>query len=163
MNSIQFNSPSKSMEIVSNTNYIPSTLANLLSLEYVFFAKIQNFHWNLTGMSFVGLHKLLNKHYQKIGDFVDQIAEQIRKYGYASPGSLQEFLTINNQINGIDESIGALINERSAIEILLLNHDKLIQYINSLETSKIDLATQNLLGNILDFHMKAAWMLRSHL
>ena len=144
-------------------NYINLTLKNLLGIEYVLNAKIQNFHWNLTGPSFIGLHKLLDKHYKKLDKLIDRIAEQIRKYGSASPGSLQEFLNLNNDVDGIVENIGFLIPEKSAVSILVSDHDKIIRSINEINNNPIDLATQNLLGEILDFHMTAAWMLRSHL
>lgn len=162
MDSYQFNKSPSSMEVIPNINYVSMNLDSLISLEAVFSAKIKNFHWNLTGMSFISLHKLLDKHYNKVSDIVDQVAEQLRKYGYASPGSFQEFLTINNMINGITESKGSIIPEKLAIEALILDHERIIQYINTLDISKIDLSTQSLLSEILDFHMKAIWMLKSH-
>lgn len=174
MNSPQFNSP-LSMEVAptqdtispkygnADLDYMSTILKALLGIEYILYVKIQNFHWNLTGMSFVGIHELLGKHYAQVGEFIDQIAEQIRKYGQASPGSLQEFLSINNQINGIEENSGILIKDRSVASIMTVSHEKVIQLINSFDISHIDLATQNMLGTILDFHMKAAWMWRSHL
>lgn len=174
MNSPQFNSPS-SMEIApnqdkiqpkygnANLGYMTTVLKALLGIEYVLYVKIQNFHWNLTGMSFVGIHKLLGKHYAQVGEFIDQIAEQTRKYGQAAPGSLQEFLFINNQINGLEENEGAIIQDNAVASILTVSHEKVIQLINSFNTADIDLATQDLLGTILDFHMKAAWMWRAHL
>jgi starvation-inducible DNA-binding protein len=146
-----------------NTAYMADMLRYLLSIEYVLYVKIQNFHWNVTGMSFVGIHELLGKHYAQVAEFIDQLAEQIRKYGKPSPGSLQEFLTINNQVGGLEENPGILINERDVVSIMITSNEKLIQSINSLDNSQIDLATQNLLGSILDFHMKAVWMWTSHL
>lgn len=174
MNSTQFNLAS-SMEIIPNQDKIPPKYGNadlpymttilkaLLGIEYILYAKNQNFHWNLTGMSFIGVHKLLGKHYIQVGKFIDQIAEQIRKYGQASPGSLHEFLQINSQINGIEENSGLLIHDKSVPSIMAVSHEKVIQLINSFDMSRIDLATQNILGTILDFHMKAAWIWRSHL
>ena len=161
INNITFGTTSSAFDF--KQNYINLTLKNLLGIEYVLYAKIQNFHWNLTGASFIGLHKLLDKHYKRLGKLIDRIAEQIRKYGSASPGSLQEFLNLNNDVDGIVENVGFLIPEKSAISVLVGDHDKLIRSINEINTNPIDLATQNLLGDILDFHMTSAWMLRSHL
>jgi starvation-inducible DNA-binding protein len=147
---------------VDNLNQA-GVLKFLLGMEYVLYAKVQNFHWNLVGMSFIGLHKLLDKHYKQIGKFIDRIAEQIRKYGQVAPGSLQEFLILNSKANGIEEVSGELINETNAVSLSVIAHERIIQTINSLEPNLIDLATQNLLGDLLDFHMTAAWMLNSHL
>ena len=142
---------------------IATTLRILLSIEYTLYVKIQNFHWNLIGMSFICVHELLGKHYSQVGEFIDQIAEQIRKYGYSAPGSLQELLEINNQVNGIKERPGIIIKKELAIAEMVTDHEIIIRNINSFDITRLDLATQNMLGNILDFHMKAAWIWRSHL
>jgi starvation-inducible DNA-binding protein len=161
MQSHQFQSSIKYGNV--DIDYQAGILNFLLGMEYVLYAKTQNFHWNLIGINFAGLHKLLDKHYHQIGKFIDRIAEQIRKYGKPSPGSLQEFIILNNQANGIEEIPGGLLNETNVIALSVVAHEKMIQTINSLETGRIDLATQNLLGDILDFHMTASWMMRSHL
>lgn len=147
----------------TDTGHMSGVLKLLLGIEYVLYTKTQNFHWNLTGVSFIGLHELLGKHYSQLSEYIDQIAEQIRKYGQSSPGSLQEFLVYNDQAGGIEESPGVIINEKAVLSKLIIAHEKVIQSINSLELNRIDLATQNMLGNILDFHMKAVWMYRAHL
>lgn len=174
MNFSQFNS-APSMNITQNQDPIPpkyghadlpytaTILKALLGIEYVLYAKTQNFHWNLTGMSFVGIHKLLGKHYEQVGEFIDQIAEQIRKYGQATPGSLREFLSINDQVIGIEENPGLLIKGEAVASLMVVSHEIVIQNINNFDNNRIDLATQNMLGTILDFHMKAAWIWRSHL
>src|SRR5690625_2797830 len=64
----------------------------LLGMEYVLYVKLQNFHWNVTGMSFDGIHKLFEKQYETSAKFIDEIAEHIRVFGVASPGSMKEFV-----------------------------------------------------------------------
>ena len=143
--------------------YISVILSNLLGMEYVLYGKTQNFHWNVTGQSFVGIHKLLGKQYHELSGFIDQVAEQIRKYGRAAPGSLQEFLILNDKVQGIQEKSGELIRQELIAAEMVSSHEVVIQNINGLQNSRIDLATQNMLGDILHFHMKAAWMWRAHL
>jgi len=127
----------------------------LLGTEYVLLVKTQNYHWNITGMSFSGLHSLLGDQYKALQEFVDRIAEQIRKYDQPSPGSMKEFLELNKVIA---ENRGGQYNPQLMIEDLAMNNEYLTSLIN-----RFDLATQNMLGEIQDFHMKNTWMLRAHL
>lgn len=138
-----------------------SSLQRLLAAEYVLYVKTQNFHWNVVGPLFVSLHKLFGDQYTQLAEFIDRIAEQIRKYALTSPGSMREFVSLNP---GAPESSGSLINGMVAVEELLESNNAVIQYINGiLNTEKFDLATQELLGALLNFHLKSSWMLRSHL
>ena len=145
-----------------NVTYMVNILKALLGIEYTLYVKTQNFHWNLIGPIFLTIHKELAKQYKQLCLFIDQIAEQIRKYGTAAPGSFQEFIDLNKQVPGIKEREGGLIGQNKVLSELLVDHERVIQIINSLDNNRIDLATQNLIGEILDFHMKAAWIWRVH-
>lgn len=136
-------------------------LTVLLASEYVLYVKTQNAHWNLTGPLFSSLHKLFGDQYKELADFIDRIAEQIRKYGVASIGSMQEFVKFNL---GRQEIPGRLVPGLDLVKELLASNEDLIENIERLqENDDYDLATQNLLGDLLDFHLKNSWMLRVHL
>jgi len=139
------------------------TFKVLLGVEYVLYVKLQNFHWNITGMSFYGLHKLFGKQYEKLAKFIDQLAEKIRQYGDVSPGSMQEFLVLNERGSGTAEIIGATSGQVQIINLAIASHDAVAQFIHSLDVAKLDLSSQDLLGSIYDFHLKSTWMLRAHL
>lgn len=141
--------------------YSKDILKVLLSIEYTLYVKTQNYHWNVTGVSFASLHELFGDQYKKSAEFIDQIAEQIRKYGSAVPGSMGEFSILNN--NTVNEVVGNLWGQANMLKDLLISNEIISQYINGLFIDRLDLATQNLIGEILDFHMKNAWMLRAHL
>ena len=143
-----------------DTKNMVDSLKLLLSMEYTLYVKTQNYHWNITGFSFSSLHKLLSKQYLTSSTFIDRIAEQIRKYGYPSPGSMYEFLSLQQNIV---EAPGLILDQNVAINDLMMSNETIIRYINELNVYEMDLATQNLLGEILDVHMKNSWMLRSHL
>lgn len=150
-------------------NYVISTLKKILSMEYIIYVKTQNFHWNVTGISFRSLHKLFEDQYKKSASFIDKIAEQIRIYGSSTPGSMNEFLTINssvkniNEINEINEINGNIIKETDAVFILAKDNENIVKYINNIKTLYLDLGTQNLLGDLINFHLKNVWMLKAHL
>lgn len=136
-------------------------LRQLLASEYVLYVKTQNAHWNLIGPLFAQLHKLFGDQYAELAAFIDRIAEQIRKYGMAAPGSMQEFVSLNL---GRPETTGALTPGLDLVKEALVSNEALIQQINMISSQvTFDLATQNLLGDLLDAHMKNAWMLRAHL
>lgn len=139
-----------------------SSLEILLGIEYTLALKTQNFHWNVIGPNFGSLHELFGKQYTQLNLFIDRVAEQIRKYGVAAPASFREFISLNGE-EGIEQDRGVLINQTLAIGKLHESNQYVVNYINSLDSSTFDLATQNLLGEILDFHMKNVWMLKAHL
>lgn len=144
-----------------NLEYTKNILKVLLGIEYALYVKTQNYHWNVTGVSFASLHKLFEEQYKASAEFIDRIAEQIRKYGLVAPGSMSEFLILNNNV--INETMGGLWGQAKMISDLMLSNEIIVQYINSLTIDNFDLAIQNLLGDLLDFHMKNSWMLRAHL
>lgn len=139
------------------------TFKVLLGMEYVLYVKTQSFHWNVTGMSFVGLHQLFGEQYQKLAKYIDEIAEQIRQYGEVAPGSTVEFLQLNSAGNGEGETPGELSGQVIMLNALLRSHEAIARYIQAVDETKLDLASQDLLGKLYDFHTKAAWMLRAHL
>lgn len=143
----------------STVEYTSVMLRQLVSMEYVLYVKLQNFHWNVTGWNFYSLHQFFGQQYEELGKFIDRIAEQIRKYGRAAPGAMQEF--IQNSL-GLEERPGVLLDAQSMVAVSLSDHEAIVTYLNSLQPNMLDLATQNLLGEILDWHMKYAWMLRAH-
>lgn len=164
MQSPQSSDPiSPTLGLSSNVDtYTVRLLQRLLGIEYVLYAKTQHAHWNVVGMSFGALHELLGDQYEKIAKFIDRIAEQIRKLGAAAPGSLNLFLKLNHDV--IPESNYTLINQVDAVRSLLLANEAVVRFVQlNYDPNLIDIATQNMLAEIVDKHMKNAWMLRAHL
>lgn len=147
----------------ARTEYAQNLFKVLLGMEYVLYVKTQNAHWNITGMSFAELHKMFQGQYESLAGFVDRIAEQIRGYGYAAPGSMQEFLALNKAGGGDDEVEGSLFDPRAIIIALMQHHETLIISLADIRPDQLDLGAQNLIGDLIDFHTKSSWMLRAHL
>lgn len=131
----------------------------LLATEYVLYVNTQSLHWNVTGMAFGSLHELFRQQYVQLAEFIDLTAEQIRKYGEAAPGSLSEFLSTSR----VEELRGGLVGQRDAVNAAYQDNLTLINLIQSFDPNDYDLATQGLLTDLLDAHLKNAWMLRAHL
>lgn len=135
----------------------------LLGMEYVLYVKLQNFHWNVTGMSFDGLHRLLGEQYERSAKLIDQIAEHIRKYGEAAPGSMQEFLRLNELGQGAEEMSGSLPGQVAIINNAMNSHEAIVRHLQQINSGELNVGAQELLGKLFNYHTKAAWMLRAHL
>jgi starvation-inducible DNA-binding protein len=136
-------------------------LSRTLGEEYLLQLKTQNFHWNVEGPSFFSLHKLFEEQYKELAEFVDRIAEVIRAHNVRSPGSFREF----QKVALIDEApsehltalqmIDTLTKDHSAMAVRLAGHLEDVEKIN-------DTPAVVLYEDLITFHEKAAWMIRSH-
>jgi starvation-inducible DNA-binding protein len=51
----------------------------VLSDAILLYTKTRKFHWNVSGNSFMELHKLFEKQYKILEEAIDEIAERINK------------------------------------------------------------------------------------
>ena len=140
---------------------ISEKLCELLADEYFLYLKTLNFHWNITGESFISLHELLESHYESLKDNVDDIAERIRALGYVAPGTYKKYSSHAHIPEGEEnQSAQAMLQE------LVSSHEAVIKqirlFINDIQ-GLMDFVTEDMLTDILGGHEKNAWMLRSHL
>ena len=136
-----------------------SQMKVVLASTFALYLKSQYFHWNVEGRDFYQYHKLFQKAYETIYDFVDSDAEHIRALNSYSPGSLTRF----KELSIIEDQLN-IPAAREMISILLSDNEKLI---NSLELT-YRLAEQNnscglsnYLQDRIDQHQKLSWMLRA--
>lgn len=137
-------------------------LKKTLADEYLLQLKTQNFHWNVEGPMFFSLHKLFEKQYDQISDFVDRSAEVIRAMKSPAPGSFEEF----KKIADVEECTETKLSATKMIDILTADHTTLAElYKARLETAEHEEETSavTLYEDLISFHEKAAWMIRSHL
>jgi hypothetical protein len=66
-------------------------LAKVLSDTFVLYLKTHNFHWNVEGPQFLGLHEMFEKQYRDLWNSIDDIAERIRALGQPAPGTTEKF------------------------------------------------------------------------
>ena len=69
-------------------------LAILLADEMVLYIKTRKFHWNVSGESFMELHKLFEKQYSGLEITIDAIAERINQLGSKTIGTMKEFMDL---------------------------------------------------------------------
>jgi starvation-inducible DNA-binding protein len=142
---------------------ITRILKMLLADEFVFYTKLRNFHWNVTGPNFRSLHLILEEQYNDIAEVVDEIAECIRQYGEMAPGTLEEFKALTRHT----EQPGLYPNARTMVASAVADHELLIrnlrQDIETIDEEYEDVAVEDFLTGLMEQHQKMAWMLRAHL
>ncbi len=130
-------------------------LRKILDEEFELYRSTLMFHWNVTGMNFVSLHKFFGKLYEQQQQDIDLVAERIRALGELV--SLRPSEKRGFKIAGSDQSL---------IRSLLGDYEKLIYLIRegiSIAQNVRDEGTVNLLSTMIERTEKSAWMLRAHL
>lgn len=137
-------------------------LTLLLSNEMVLYVKLRKFHWNVSGNSFMELHKLFEEQYNDVENIIDEVAERIGKLGDKTIGTMNEFL--KHAI--LKESTNYETQDKMLAE-LLSDHEKVISnlrdMIASLEEDSKDFGTIDFITGIIQSHESKAWVLRRYL
>ena len=71
----------------------------------VFYRKLQNYHWNVTGSDFFVVHEKLEEYYNKINDQIDEVAEHILTLNAQPLGTLKDYLEKTTIAEAKDEKI----------------------------------------------------------
>ncbi|AHZ85115.1 DNA protection during starvation protein 2 [Bdellovibrio bacteriovorus] len=148
----------KSVETSSDA--VIETLKKSLAEEYLLQLKTQNFHWNVEGPLFFSLHKLFEEQYGQLAEYVDRTAEVLRALKTKAPGSFKEF----RELSSIQEASDKM-SANQMIEMLSQDHTNLAIALKSrLETAEDaeETSAVTLYEDLIGFHEKAAWMIRSH-
>jgi starvation-inducible DNA-binding protein len=134
----------------------------LLADEYVLYATTHDYHWNVTGPDFHGLHLLFEAQYGQIHQWLDDIAERTRAIGVGARGNWAD-LTKAARFSA-DPGIG-LSSDHMLSELLALHEDLVVQLrTDAASTGRLgDIGTADFLTGLLKQHEKAAWMLRAQL
>ncbi|MEQ8395316.1 DNA starvation/stationary phase protection protein [Thalassobaculum sp.] len=142
-----------------NTDPVVKALEQALADTFTLALKTQNYHWNVTGPNFFGLHNLFEEQYNDGYAASDELAERIRALGAPAPGGLrafQEITRIEEAKSGLESKamLDDLIESNAAVAATLKSG------IDVAETAS-DPATADMLTARVTAHDKAAWMLRS--
>ncbi len=132
---------------------IKDALNVLLADKHVLYIKTRNYHWNVTGDSFLELHEFFEKLYKNGEQHIDEIAERIRKLGYEVKGSMQDFLK-QSQLNETKQPFN---EPKKMISHLLEDHETIIRWIRnhvSVAADSEDYGTEDFLVGLLRDHEK---------
>ena len=121
----------------------------------------QNFHWNVTGMSFGPLHDLFQKVYEDHFNAQDSLAERVKALGGHANGKLSEMITASK----VQEHSGNA-DAREMISILAAAQRTVSNTLaGAAEVAEKhgDLLTQDLCVERGQVHEKFAWLISAHL
>jgi len=146
-----------------NRQAIADQLSKILADEFILYSKTLNFHWNLEGSDFHGVHLYLETLYEEQQEVVDTVAEKIRAIGHYVPASLEKYLELTH----LTEKTKGGNDSQSIFAELLEDHESIIIFIRE-EIKPISDKWQadgisDYITGLMEQHEKTAWMLRSHL
>ena len=146
-----------------NLNKSTTLLTKLLADEMILYIKTRKFHWNVTGESFMELHKLYEEQYKQLEKTIDEIAERIGKLGEKTIGTMDEFIKNST----IKENPGDFPETKEAITELLHDHESLIvqlrKDVEEITDNSKDAGTADFMTGIMEEHETTAWILRRYI
>lgn len=147
----------------SNLKKSTSVLSIVLSDEMTLYVKLRKFHWNVTGNSFMELHKLFEGQYSDLEKIIDEVAERINMLGSKTIGTMKEFTSLTR----LKENENKYPDQKNMIQELLGDNETLIKEIRKdidiCADESHDAGTADLLTKILQQHETMAWVLRRYL
>ncbi len=134
----------------------------LLADEYVLYATTRDYHWNVTGPEFSSLHHQFEAQYEKVADWIDQVAERARAIGAGARGNWGELTKAARSY--ADPGIG-LSADHMLSELVALHEDLFVQLRKDAgDAGRVgDIGTVDFLTGLLRDHEKTAWTLRAQL
>jgi starvation-inducible DNA-binding protein len=150
---------------ISEKNLKSSTtlLETILADEMTLYIKTRKAHWNVSGESFMELHKLFENQYKQLEESIDEVAERIGKMGEKTIGTMDEFTNLSS----LKEHPGKYESSKAIIAELLSDHETVIVKLrkdieDSTEKNK-DAGTTDFLTGLMEQHETIAWILRRYL
>lgn len=143
----------------SSTTILSAILADAMTL----YTKTRKFHWNVSGESFMELHKLFENQYKQLEVSIDEIAERISKLGGKTIGTMKEF----SDLARLKESPDVYPSQKDMLKELLSDHEAVVvqlrKDIETAEEENGDAGTADFLTSVLLEHESTAWILRRYL
>jgi starvation-inducible DNA-binding protein len=137
-------------------------LSVLLADETLLYIKTRKFHWNVSGESFMELHKLFQEQYTELEETIDEVAERINKLGGKTIGTMKEYLELSRLI----ETPKKYPERTDMIKELLADHETVIvalrKDIDETADKIKDAGTTDFLTGIMEQHETIAWKLRRY-
>ena len=137
-------------------------LNKVLADELVLYAKTRNCHWNIEGPNFMELHSFYENQYEELEEFADEVAEYIRSLGHYAEGRYADALKLSNLLESEYSN-----DQKVQLKGLLDDHETVIRnlrrLIDEFDTKYNDKGAADFATQMLQKHLKKAWMIRSYL
>jgi starvation-inducible DNA-binding protein len=134
-----------------------------LADEYVLYATTRDYHWNVTGPEFAGLHRQFEEQCELIVQWLDDVAERARAIGVGARGNWDELT--GSARSSADAGFG--LSATRMLRNLLGLHERMIVQLRADSeacTGRLkETGTADFLTGLMSRHEKVAWMLRAQL
>jgi starvation-inducible DNA-binding protein len=137
------------------------SLYKIQSTLFLLFWKTWVFHWNVEGINFYEIHKLLDDQYNFMFEELDTLSEHIRSYNIKALGPL-EILKESSIISDVEITS----NTTEILTILLDDQQLFFEGLKELNDEAVRLNrgdTENLAQQMMTDCGKRIWMLRASL
>ncbi|MFD0963776.1 Dps family protein [Pseudofulvibacter geojedonensis] len=146
---------------IRDENIVPvvNELNQLLSDYQIYYQKLRNFHWNITGENFFTLHEKFESMYIDSRSKIDEIAERILTLQYHPISSYKKYL----EVSSIEEE-SPYKSDKDMVEILLKDHRILLLQMNKVikkSSEAKDEGTIDIISGYISDLEKTSWMLNA--
>ena len=138
---------------------LEQNLNELLSDLNVFYRKLQNYHWNVTGQDFFQAHSKCEELYNEINEQIDEVAEHILILGEEPLGTLKDYLEKTN----ITEAENKKIKSQEVFQTILKDYKKLLEKLTEIKEKadeQKEYSTSALMDDYILDYSKIIWMLK---
>ena len=145
-----------------NSEEAASVLNKILADEFLLYTKTRNYHWNVEGDRFMGLHLFFESQYTQLEVVIDETAERIRQIGHYAQARLKDFI-VQSQL--VEQEYTS--DQKAQLKNLLDDHEAIIRFlrlhIDVFTNDFKDAGNADYITGLMEKHEKMAWFLRSYL
>ena len=143
-----------------NTSQTTATALNTLLADYhMYYQKLRNFHWNITGRNFFELHTKFEELYEVAKLKIDEIAERILTLGTKPISNYTDYL----RLASVQEAPTHL-KDHEMVSAIITDHQLILKQLKSVtkaaENANDD-GTLDILGAYIGELEKINWMLNA--
>jgi starvation-inducible DNA-binding protein len=135
----------------------------VLADEYVIYAATRDYHWNITGPNFPGLHRQFAEQSEQVAGWIDEVAERARSIGAGARGNWADLTSAAR--TSADPGYG--LSPSRMLRGLLGLHESMILQLRADSGACAgrlkEAGTADFLTGLMCQHEKVAWMLRVQL
>lgn len=138
---------------------IEKNLNVFLSDLNVFYRKLQNYHWNITGEHFFVLHAKLEEYYDEINSQIDEVAEHMLMLGKQPLGTMKDYL----EKTTIVEAQNNKVTDKEVLNNIINDYNALLQKVTDLKSFAEEqnlYSTSTLMDDLISSYTKHLWMLK---
>jgi starvation-inducible DNA-binding protein len=130
----------------------------LIADAFALYVKTKNYHWHLYGPHFDEYHKMFDEQADAIFESIDAMAERVRKIGGTTIRSISHI----GELQTIKDDNDALVSPEKMVKHLAEDNGRVAKAIRGAIVAcdkNRDIATSNLLQDVLDKTERREWFL----